>query len=247
MTIAGWTSSINTSQNDVSFDSETDTLTATGTGENTLSNLIVGYVKDESVTDCYFYTVYLTAINDYPDDASVGIKDSSESPYTSVIGETSYRKDFSTPKTGTITFYARTNVDLNVEITKSCSLQLTSITLGYCRSEFSVDNTTPLINQKVTFTNESLGSDLTYLWTISGTEDVDYEYCSGYSETSENPEVIFLTEGNFDVSLEITPLVGDSDTETKSAYISPLPIVTAQDMRKSFCIVVNNTSYRNVR
>ena len=116
-----------------------------------------------------------------------------------------------------------------------------------CIAAFSADTTTPLQFATVTFTNASTGTDLTYLWTISGTKDTDWEFANATIETDEDIEITFITEGNYDVSLQVYKSEVACDLETKSSYISVAPVVTAQNMRKSFCVVVNNTSYRNVR
>ena len=245
MTADGWGSIVTILEEDASYDSETASITVTGTGVDSYSHITVGFYK--SVTDCYSITVNLTGVNDYPDDMWVGVQSHLDGDYIVISGTTDYKWTYTTPYTGTAWFFLRGTTETYVADTESCNLTVNSVTVNYCSPAFSADNVNPLANEVVTFTNASLGSDLTYLWSISGTEGTDWEYSGTSTENSENPEVVFLTDGDYDVSLTVYVSEVECDTETKSSYISVAPVVTAQNMRKSFCVVVNNTSYRNVR
>ena len=162
----------------------------------------------------------------------------------------------STLATCSITFNTAEAFEVNCAVTAKDSVggaigsavsDTLEVSAQNCIAAFSADTTTPLQFATVTFTNASTGTDLTYLWTISGTEDTDWEFANDTTETDEDIEITFLNSGDYDVSLQVYKTLVACDLETKSSYISVSPVVTAQSMRKSFCIVVNNTSYRNVR
>ena len=162
----------------------------------------------------------------------------------------------STSETCSITFNSAEVFEVNCAVTAkdsggsaigSAVSDTLEVSAQNCIAAFSADTTTPLQFATVTFTNASTGTDLTYLWTVSGTEDTDWEFANDTTETDEDIEITFLNSGDYDVSLQVYKTLVACDLETKSSYISVSPVVTAQSMRKSFCIVVNNTSYRNVR
>jgi len=77
---------------------------------------------------------------------------------------------------------------------------------------FSADATTTCVDEGINFTDETIGTPTSWLWTFEG----------GTPETSteQNPSgIIFDTEGTYDVTLEVTSLYSNH-TEVKEDYIS---------------------------
>ena len=71
----------------------------------------------------------------------------------------------------------------------------------------------------VTFTDQTTGVPTSWAWTISpGTAGVAWTYTGGTSATSQNPQVIFNTVGQYTITLVATNAVG-SDSEIKTNYI----------------------------
>lgn len=68
----------------------------------------------------------------------------------------------------------------------------------------------------VAFTDQSSGAPTSWAWTISGS---GWAYTGGTSATSQNPQVIFNTVGQYTVTLVATNSLG-SDSEIKTNYIT---------------------------
>lgn len=84
---------------------------------------------------------------------------------------------------------------------------------------FLADDTTPDVDQTVTFTEGSSNTPTSWAWTIEGTAGTDYQYVDSTSSTSQNPHVKFLVAGIYDVTL-IATNAGGSDDEVKTDYIT---------------------------
>lgn len=92
-----------------------------------------------------------------------------------------------------------------------------------CKADFTADQTEVCPGTVVYFSDYTYHGPTTWTWTISpGTEGVDYNFVNSTDANSQNPEIEFLTGGNFDVSLMASDGVS-SDSETKSSYILVLP------------------------
>lgn len=89
-------------------------------------------------------------------------------------------------------------------------------------ANFSATPTTVASGGTVAFTDLSTNSPSSWSWVISGTAGTNWSYTGGTSATSQNPQVIFTTVGQYTVTLTATNSFG-SDAETKTNYI----IVTA--------------------
>ncbi|MCF8358191.1 MAG: S8 family serine peptidase [Prolixibacteraceae bacterium] len=83
-------------------------------------------------------------------------------------------------------------------------------------ANFTADNTLPLIDETVSFTDLSTNIPTSWSWSISPTT---FSYVEGTSANSQNPKVAFEAEGDYTVSLTVTNAQGN-DTETKVNYIS---------------------------
>jgi PKD repeat protein len=68
----------------------------------------------------------------------------------------------------------------------------------------------------VAFTDQSSGAPTSWAWTISGS---GWTYTGGTSATSQNPQVIFNTVGQYTVTLVATNSLGN-DSEVKTNYIT---------------------------
>jgi len=102
-----------------------------------------------------------------------------------------------------------------------------------CSADFEALNTSICSGTVVNFNDYSFHAPTSWVWTISGTEGVDYNYVNGTSASSQEPSVEFLTSGTYDIALEVSDGVS-TETEIKSAYISVIPQPTAIDLIESF-------------
>ena len=88
-------------------------------------------------------------------------------------------------------------------------------------ADFIADNTTPCIDETVTFNDRSLGTPTSWHWTFNPST---VTFTGGTTANSQNPEVIFEEEGQYDVTLTVSD-GNETDSKTKSAYISARNIV----------------------
>lgn len=87
-------------------------------------------------------------------------------------------------------------------------------------ANFSGTPTTVSPGGTVTFTDLSSGVPSSWAWVITpGSAGVDWSYTGGTSATSQNPQVIFNTVGQYTIQLTATNAQG-SDVETKTNYIT---------------------------
>lgn len=86
-------------------------------------------------------------------------------------------------------------------------------------ANFSGNPTTVTSGGTVSFTDLSSNAPTSWSWTISGTAGTNWSYTGGTSATSQNPQVIFTTVGQYTVTLTATNGFG-SDGETKTNYIT---------------------------
>ncbi len=83
-------------------------------------------------------------------------------------------------------------------------------------AEFEADDTSPVTNQTVTFTDLTNNDPTSWSWSFSPST---LNYVDGTSSTSQNPKVEFTATGSYQVSLYATNANGN-DTETKVGYIT---------------------------
>jgi len=93
-------------------------------------------------------------------------------------------------------------------------------------ANFTADLTSVIIGSTVDFTDLSSGAPTTWSWTFQGG--------SPSSSTTQNPSVVYNTEGTYDVSLTVTNDNG-SDTEIKTGYITVLPITAGFSLDFEAC------------
>ncbi len=86
-------------------------------------------------------------------------------------------------------------------------------------ANFTGTPTTVASGGTVAFNDLSTNAPTSWSWTISGTAGTNWSYTSGTSATSQNPQVIFTTVGQYTVTLTATNSFG-SDGETKTNYIT---------------------------
>ncbi len=87
---------------------------------------------------------------------------------------------------------------------------------------FSANNTEICVNQQVEFTDESLGSPATWIWTIS---PETYSFAEETNTNSQNPVIIFEESGSYSITLECGNENG-SNVLFRESYITvnPLPV-----------------------
>lgn len=83
-------------------------------------------------------------------------------------------------------------------------------------ADFSADNTSPSIIETVSFTDFSVGSPTSWLWTF---EPATVTYMEGTSSTTQNPKVRFNEIDTYTVTFYAENAQGN-DTEVKEDYIS---------------------------
>jgi lysyl endopeptidase len=83
-------------------------------------------------------------------------------------------------------------------------------------AQFSATPTTVNTGGTVSFTDLSSGSPTSWAWTISGG---GWSYTGGTSASSQNPQVIFNTAGQYTITLVATNTSG-TDSEIKTNYIT---------------------------
>ena len=83
-------------------------------------------------------------------------------------------------------------------------------------AQFSATPTTVNTGGTVSFTDLSTGSPTSWAWTISGS---GWSYTGGTSASSQSPQVIFNTVGQYTVTLVASNSMG-SDNEVKTNYIT---------------------------
>ena len=99
-------------------------------------------------------------------------------------------------------------------------------------TEFSVDDTHPMVAQTVSFTDESTNVPSSWSWTFSPSS---VTFVEGTNSASKNPKVQFNSAGFYTVTLTATNDIG-SDTEIKSNFIEALDCsaVTAYPYLETF-------------
>lgn len=83
-------------------------------------------------------------------------------------------------------------------------------------ADFTASTTSPAVNSTVIFTDISENVPTSWLWSFSPD---NVTFVNGTSATSQHPEVLFITLGQYSVSLTVTNAYG-ADTETKLNFIN---------------------------
>ncbi|SEP99186.1 Por secretion system C-terminal sorting domain-containing protein [Hyunsoonleella jejuensis] len=87
-------------------------------------------------------------------------------------------------------------------------------------ANFVADDVNPFINETVSFTDTSSGTPTSWSWTFTGG--------SPAASTEQNPQVIYTSEGTYQVSLTVTNAFGtDTKTETNFITVTVPPAPTA--------------------
>ena len=87
-------------------------------------------------------------------------------------------------------------------------------------SNFLVDNTTPLVNETVNFSDQSTGMVNFWEWEFSPNT---ITYIEGTNANSQNPQVQFTQSGVYTVTLTVSDGT-DTDTQIKEDYINALTV-----------------------
>ncbi|NOX85320.1 MAG: hypothetical protein GXO86_05055 [Chlorobi bacterium] len=103
-------------------------------------------------------------------------------------------------------------------------------------SDFTADNTTPVVDETVTFTDLTINDPTSWFWTFT---PATVTYLNGTSSTSQNPVVSFNAAGTYDVEL-YTENANGSDTETKTGYI------TVSSGSPTYCSAIGGSGYGKI-
>ncbi len=85
-------------------------------------------------------------------------------------------------------------------------------------ANFMANNTTPVINSAVNFTDQSTGTPSSWTWQFTPNT---INFVGGTNENSQNPQVEFTEAGTYSVTLEVSDGT-DTETLTKDNYINVL-------------------------
>lgn len=103
-----------------------------------------------------------------------------------------------------------------------------------CQADFTASNQVICAGTDVQFTDYSYFFPVAWTWSVSpGTEGVDYTFTGGTNANSQNPQIQFLTEGMFSVSLEVSD-GSNSVSNTETDLITVLPVASQIPFLETF-------------
>ncbi len=126
----------------------------------------------------------------------------------------------STEENPTITYSRAGNFAITLFVTNGTNSDTKTVNVNVmdvASADFTADNTTISAGESVTFTNLSVNAS-TYYWTFTGGNPS--------TSTDVNPTVTYGTAGTYSVTL-FAAGENSSDSETKTAYITVLPVTSA--------------------
>lgn len=126
----------------------------------------------------------------------------------------------STEENPTITYSRAGNFAITLFVTNGTNSDTKTVNVNVmdvASADFTADNTTISAGESVTFTNLSVNAS-TYYWTFTGGNPT--------TSTDVNPTVTYETPGTYSVTL-FAAGENSSDSETKTAYITVLPVTSA--------------------
>ena len=126
----------------------------------------------------------------------------------------------STEENPTITYSRVGNFAITLFVTNGTNSDTKTVNVNVmdvASADFTADNTTISAGESVTFTNLSVNAS-TYYWTFTGGNPS--------TSTDVNPTVTYETPGTYSVAL-FAAGENSSDSETKTAYITVLPVTSA--------------------
>ncbi|MBQ5571310.1 MAG: PKD domain-containing protein, partial [Bacteroidales bacterium] len=126
----------------------------------------------------------------------------------------------STEENPTITYSRVGNFAITLFVTNGTNSDTKTVNVNVmdvASADFTADNTTISAGESVTFTNLSVNAS-TYYWTFTGGNPS--------TSTDVNPTVTYETPGTYSVTL-FAAGENSSDSETKTAYITVLPVTSA--------------------
>ena len=126
----------------------------------------------------------------------------------------------STEENPTITYSRAGNFAITLFVTNGTNSDTKTVNVNVmdvASADFTADNTTISAGESVTFTNLSVNAS-TYYWTFTGGNPS--------TSTDVNPTVTYETPGTYSVAL-FAAGENSSDSETKTAYITVLPVTSA--------------------
>jgi subtilisin family serine protease/PKD repeat protein len=112
-------------------------------------------------------------------------------------------------------------------------------------AQFTANNTTPNLEETVTFTDLSTYGPTSWNWSFS---PATITYAGGTNASSQNPQVQFNSEGQYSVTLAVSNAWGN-DSETKNNYITVssycIPTYTAGSAEGDYISLVQLGSINN--
>lgn len=117
---------------------------------------------------------------------------------------------FTTPGTKAITLKSiipgceNTSSVFNIDIADGPTSAFSASTFSICEGE------------SISFTDQSTNNPVSWFW----------DFDDGFTSTAQNPDHLFATAGNFDVSLTVTDALGCQNTLIQEVAISALPTVS---------------------
>ncbi len=112
--------------------------------------------------------------------------------------------------------------------------------LYLCKAEFTVDKTSICLGDQIQLTDDSYNAASTWNWEVL--PSTGWSFVSGSTATSQNPEILFTTEGLYSIKLTASDGV-TSDSELKTNYLRVQPQATTLPFWEGF---ENYTSLANL-
>ena len=91
-----------------------------------------------------------------------------------------------------------------------------------CKADFEVNKTLVCSGDSLQFIDRSFHNPTSWIWSLSGTANTDWQFVNGTTASSQEPYIRFLTPGIYEITLVATD-GSITDQETKVAYIKVLP------------------------
>lgn len=86
------------------------------------------------------------------------------------------------------------------------------------------------------------GGITSYLWTVTGVENTDWQWVENSNQNDENPVIEFLTDGSFTVTLVITTGCGTSDPFEQTFNDGPCSNISDNDFQDATVFIGASSS-----
>ena len=142
----------------------------------------------------------------------------------------------STEDNPTITYYRTGTFAITLFVTNGTDSDTKTVSVNVAdiaSADFTADNRTINAGETVSFTNLSINAS-TFYWTFAGGNPA--------TSTDVNPNVIYDTPGSYSVTL-FAASENSNDTETKTAYITVLPVTSADFEASAVDVFIGDTVF----